>query len=102
MMTTTIAAVTDILPALATIAQGSNKTRRAGKRVRMYRPELTVVQTPELTTAIATLLNAGYEVRVFENEQVYYPSLHGDCLAWSKRETSKKRAYSCIEVKLGC
>ena len=101
MMTSTLAALTDILPALATLAQGSINTRRAGKRVRMYRPELTVVQTPELASAIATLLTAGYEVRVFESEKVYYPSLHGDVLVWSTRETSKERDYSCIELKLG-
>lgn len=100
MMTTTIAALTDVLPALTTCNQGSTKTRRAGQRVRMYRPELTVVQTPALASAIATLVSNGYEVRVYEDRKVYYPSLHGDCLVWSTRETSKKRDYSCIEVSL--
>ena len=100
MMTSTVTALTDILPALTTVAQGSNKTRRAGKRVRMYRPETTVVQTPALANAFATLLSHGYQIRVYEGQKIYYPSLHGDTLVWSVRETDKNRNYSCVEVAL--
>lgn len=100
MQLSTVTAVTAILPALATISQGIEHTARVGKRVRLYRPEGTLLESSPVVGAIHSLLSAGYTVKVYEGSRIYAPTLHGDVVIWSFRETSKSRAHVVVEVAL--
>lgn len=103
MLTKTVTAFAPVLPALATLNAGSTKTRRSGKRVRMYRAELQVQDTPAIREAIHTLLSAGYTVKVYEGTRIYTPVLIHDTLVWEARFTKRDRSrqgYSCVEVVL--
>lgn len=102
MRTTTVTALAPLLVPLSTFIVGSTRVGRAGKRVRIYRPETTFVTTPAATAAVKTLLEEGVTVRVYQSEQVLYPALASDgTVVWNASlATSKERDYTCVEVEL--
>lgn len=100
MHVTTVTAVTTILPALATLSTGIDRTARVGKRVRLYRPEGALLQSSPVVEAITLLLKQGYSVKVYEGDRIYAPTVSDGAVVWSFRTTSKTRATVVVEVKL--
>ncbi len=97
MMLSTVTALVEVLPALATLAAGTTRTARLGKRVRMYRPETTMVEGPTVE-AVTALLTAGYTVKVYEGTKVFTPAFVEGALVWAFRTTTKNRAAVVVEV----
>jgi len=100
MRATTVAALTPVLPALATFVAGATKVRHSGKRLRCYRAEPALTTSEAVTAAMKTLLSEGYTVRVYEGTTIYYPTLVGDTVVYEPRSTKRERDYTCVEVEL--
>lgn len=109
MRTNTVIALAPILPAIATFYNGALKLLRAGKAIRIYRPETEVQWTPEVNEAVKTLVSNGYTVKVYEKTDIYTPVLIADTVVWEKRTTHRDRSkpngrlnrpYSVVEVTL--
>lgn len=100
MRTTTVSALAPILPALSTFITGSSRIGRAGKRVRVYRVEPSLVTTAKVNEAVKTLLEQGYKVRVYEHTVIYHPTIIADTVVWERRNTCRTRNYTCVEVEL--
>lgn len=100
MRTQIAAALNNILLPLATFAAGSTATKRVGKRVRIYRPEQSLVWTPAVNDAVKALLTAGHKVRVYEGEVIYYPTIIADTVVWERSDSRRDRDYTVVEVEL--
>jgi hypothetical protein len=101
MQLSTVTQLTTVLPALATIAQGCDRTGRSGKQLRLYRPESTLLESSPIVAAIHALLAAGHSVKVCEGDRIYSPTLSGNQVVWSFRVTNKIRNTVTVKVTLG-
>lgn len=103
MLLTTVENLATILPALATLTEGTTRTGRAGKKLRLYRPEptLNTVTDAKMVAAVTTLLLAGYVVKVYEASRVYTPALEQGAVVWNFRATHRVRTAMVVEVALG-
>ena len=100
MRTQTVAALAAILAPIATFAAGSTATKRVGKRVRIYRPELSLQWTPEVNAAVKLILEAGHKVRVYEGGVIYHPTMVADTVVWERNDARRDRDYTVVEVEL--
>lgn len=89
---------TALLP-LATLSVGVTKTARRGKRIRLYRPELTLAG-PALDGAVRALAETGATVRVYEASRIWTAEVVEGVVIWSSRDTNKYRAAVVVEVTL--
>lgn len=98
MRTSTIAKVTNVLPALSVFTTG--RTARVGKRVRLYQGGSKVTTSPAVQTALVTLLSANASVRVYEGDAIYDLRLDGSTVVWEQRSSKKTRSTAVVEVVL--
>lgn len=103
MLTSTVATIADVLPSLATIAAGTTRTARKGKRIRTYHELTTLVGAADspIMVAVQSLVKSGYAVRVYEGSTIYTAKLADDgTVVWTSRTTTRTRDYVCVEVAL--
>lgn len=102
MLTSTVATIANVLPSLATIAAGTTRTARKGKRIRTYHELTHLVGAADspLMLAIRSLVEAGYTVKVYEGAIIYTPTIENGTLVWNGKATRKVRDYVCVEVAL--
>lgn len=96
----TVSTVHNVLPALATLSIGVERTARLGKRVRLYQPCTALTTTGVVQDALVLLLKAGVPVRVYEGNTIYTLELDGSTVVWHKRQSRKHRANVVVEVAL--
>jgi len=99
MLTSTVTKLAPVLPALGTLATAC-KTRRAGKMLRMYRPEAAPANlSQEQLAALTTLVTEGYKVKVFAMGSIYTLALNEGKLDWSNvRASGRYRQTLVTEV----
>ncbi len=100
MLLSTCENLATILPALATLTEGTTRTGRSGKKFRMYRPERTMSEG-KLADAAKSLLRAGYTVKVYELNTVFTLELDGETVVYRPRATARTRTTMVVEVTLG-
>lgn len=102
MRTTTVATLTEYLPHLAPLMVGAARTARVGKKLRLYRPEMTTLTTESpLYSSVESLARLGVTVKVYDQEhRVWSPTLVDGTVVWTARATKKERNYTCVEVVL--
>ncbi len=103
MMLSTVSAISDILPALATVTTGATSTARHGRKLRLRRPEVTTRDmSPELLLALSALVELGYTVRVYALGSICTLGVDAEgSVTWGVVKASKRvRRSMTVEVVL--